>query len=216
MMPVKANTLSYLVAGAFLFVAGAPTLHGQPTQGDDGKMPPEIIVPIEKTEADFTFTGDGRLLYKHKPFQPALKVRTDSIRSFRIALRRDGKFAGAIAEDSDGQNSAFVLDLAEFAAIPLQPAGKWSGAQRIFWSPSGRHMLALCSYEGQRFVGVDLEAREVSDGSSSVATAILEQSKTIRRGTEKKTYSCSSSPRPAILTINLSVTWVKYWRGIWS
>lgn len=155
MMPFKSTTLWYLAAGAFLFFAGQPALHGESS---------EVIVPIGRTEGGFTFTSDGSLLYHQKQFQPAFTVRTDSVRSFRISLRDDGKFAGAIAEDSDGQNSAFVLDLTGLSAIPLQPAGKWSGVQRVFWSPSGKHLVALCSYEGQRLMGVNLESRKVSDG----------------------------------------------------
>jgi hypothetical protein len=40
----------------------------------------------------------------------------------------------------------------------------WSGAQQVFWSPSGRYMLALCSYEGQRFIGVDVQTKTVVEG----------------------------------------------------
>jgi len=124
----------------------------------------EVTVPIGKTSDGFSFSTAGALSYKGKPFNPAVQVKAESVQSFRISLRGDKGFAGAIAEDGDGQNSAYLLNLGSQTATPLQKAGTWSAAQQLFWSPSGRYMLALCSSEGQRFIGVNLQTEKVIDG----------------------------------------------------
>lgn len=134
------------------------------SQGESPSL--ELTVPLGKTAGDFTFAKSGVLSYKGKAFNPAVKVRADSIQSFRISLSGNKHWAGAIAEDVDGQNSIYLLELDTLAATPLQQAGMWSGAQQVFWSPSGRYMLALCAYEGQRFIGVDLKTKKVIEGDS--------------------------------------------------
>jgi hypothetical protein len=121
-------------------------------------------VPLGATESEFTFSKTGTLTYKGKPFNPAVEVKPDSVHTFRIYSSKTKGFAGAIAEDVDGQNSAFLLDLESLLSTPLQKAGKWSGAQKVFWSPSGRYMLTLCTYEGQRFIGIDLKTKNVVEG----------------------------------------------------
>src|SRR5215203_676983 len=82
----------------------------------------ELTVPIGKTVDNFTFSKSGLLSYKGKSFSPAIKVRPDWVQTFRIALRRDRGLAGAIAEDGDGQNSVYLLDLGTQTATPLQRA----------------------------------------------------------------------------------------------
>jgi hypothetical protein len=56
------------------------------------------------------------------------------------------------------------LELGTLVSTPLQKPGTWSAAQRVFWSPSGQYMLALCAYEGQRFVGASLKTKKVVEG----------------------------------------------------
>jgi|CXWL01.1.fsa_nt_gi hypothetical protein len=136
----------------------------QSLEGQTSSAAPEIVVAIGKPAGAFTLSNDGSLLYRTKQFRPAIKVNTDTVRSFSIVPRKDGKFAGALAQDSDGQNFAFLLKLTDFSSTPLQAAGKWSAAQSFFWSPSGRYLLALCSYEGHRFVGIDVESRKLTEG----------------------------------------------------
>ncbi len=136
----------------------------QTKQTEKGEPVTELTVPVGKTVEGFTFSQSGTLSYKGKAFNPAVKVKVESVQSFRISLRNDKGLAGAIAEDGDGQNSLYALDLDAHSATPLQKAGTWNGAQRVFWSPSGRYMLALCAYEGQRFVGIDLQTKKVVEG----------------------------------------------------
>jgi hypothetical protein len=123
-----------------------------------------IRVPVGKTAGDFTYLKDGTLVFKNGPFSPPVKMSPDSVQSFKISIRKDAAFAGAIAEDSDGMNDAFLLDLTSYTSTPMQEVTQHSAAQQIFWSPSGRYMLALCAYEGQRFISVDLYARKVVEG----------------------------------------------------
>jgi hypothetical protein len=125
---------------------------------------PEITVPLGKTVGDFTFSKGGTLSYRGKSFNPVVQVRAEYIPSFRISMSRDGQLAGAIAEDVDGQNSLYLLDLRTLVATPFQKPRMSSAAQQVFWSPSGRYMLALCAYEGQRFVGADLKTKKVVEG----------------------------------------------------
>lgn len=134
------------------------------SKGEEGKVLPEITVPLGKTAGNFTFSKGGTLSYKGKSFNPAVQVKAENIQSFRISLSRDGQMAGAIAEDVDGQNSIYLLDLGTLASTPLQKPGTWSAAQRVFWSPSGKYMLALCEYEGQRFIGAALKTKKVVEG----------------------------------------------------
>jgi hypothetical protein len=145
------------LAGCLLAQAG--------TAGAKGGSPAvELTVPLGQSVSGFTFSKTGSLTYRGKPFSPAVAVRANSVSAFKIDFRKDNRFAGAISEDGDGQNSAFLLDLSSLVSTPLQQAGKWSAAQKLFWSPSGRYMLALCSYEGQRFISVDLQTKKVVEG----------------------------------------------------
>jgi len=141
--------------------ASAPSAEAK---GQEALASPEITVPLGKTAGNFTFSKGGALSYKGKSFNPAVQVKAENIQSFRISMSRDGKMAGAIAEDVDGQNSLYLLDLGTLTSTPLQKPGTWSAAQRVFWSPSGRHMLALCAYEGQRFIGANLNTKKIVEG----------------------------------------------------
>jgi hypothetical protein len=157
---MRASTCTtWIWIGVVALLAGAPSVAGQTSSAA-----PEIVVTIGKTSGAFALSNDGSLLYRTQQFRPAIKVNTDSVRSFSIVPRKDGKFAGALAQDSDGQNFAFLLNLIDFSSTPLQAAGKWSAAQSFFWSPSGKYLLALCSYEGHRFVGIDVETRTLTEG----------------------------------------------------
>jgi hypothetical protein len=139
--------------------------YAQAKAGTQGRpVVEELTVLLGKTLDNFAFSQSGLLSYKGKPFNPAVRVKPDSVQSFRISLHQSKGLAGAIAEDADGQNSAYLLDLGTQTATPLQKAGTWSGAQQVFWSPSGRYMLVLCAYEGQRFLGVNLQTKKVVEG----------------------------------------------------
>jgi hypothetical protein len=125
---------------------------------------PEITVSLGNTVGNFTFSTGGALSYKGKSFNPSVQVKAENIQAFRISMSRDGQMAGAIAEDVDGQNSVYLLDLVALVSTPLQKPGTWSAAQRVFWSPSGHYMLALCAYEGHRFLGITLKTKRVVEG----------------------------------------------------
>jgi hypothetical protein len=153
-----------LLLASLLLLSRHAYLQAEAETHGSGSTVVDLSVPIGKTVDNFTFSKNGLLSYKEKYFNPAIKVRPDSVQSFKISLLKDKGLAGAIAEDGDGQNSAYLLDLGAQTATPLQKSGTWSGAQKIFWSPSGRYMLALCSYEGQRFIGVDLQTKKVVEG----------------------------------------------------
>lgn len=134
------------------------------SKGQGGLALPEIKVTLGKNAGHFTFSKGGTLLYKGKSFNPSVQVNPECVQSFRISMSRDGEMAGAIAEDLDGQNSLYLLALGTLVSTPLQKPGTWSAAQRVFWSPSGQYMLALCAYEGQRFIGANLKTKKVVDG----------------------------------------------------
>ncbi len=148
----------------------------QSTTKDAQADPPvaiEFALPLGNTVSEFTYSKSGTILYKGKKFNPAVTSRPDDVPTFRISLLKERGLAGAIAEDVDGQNRLFLLDLKTSVSTPLQPPGMSSAAQRVFWSPSGRYMLALCTYEGQRFVGVELKSKKVSEGDFLAANGRL-------------------------------------------
>jgi len=149
-----------LLLAPWFLLAGQACRQAKAKTHTSGSTVVEISVPLGKTVGNFTFSKSGLLSYQGKSFSPAVKVRPDSVRSFRISLPKDKGLAGAIAEDEDGKNSLYLLELAARTAIPLPEAE----AQKIFWSPSGRYMLAYCSYEGEAFLGVDLETQKVVQG----------------------------------------------------
>jgi hypothetical protein len=123
-----------------------------------------LVVPLGQTVSGFTFSKEGVLTYKGKPFEPAVQASPDSVQKFRISLNREKRLAGAISEDVDGLSRLFLLDLADRSSIHLPEGVEWTGAQKIFWSPSGRYLLAFFFYEEQFFVRIDLRTKEVKQG----------------------------------------------------
>ena len=184
----------------WLLLTAQVIAQGTKDDGQGGSATPDLAIPLGKTVSEFTFSQSGTLSYKGKPFNPAVKVKPDSVQSFRISLNKDKERAGAIAEDLDGQNSLYLLELDTHSATPLQKPGTWSAAQQVFWSPSGRYMLALCTYEGQRFIGIDLKTKQVTEGDFL--------------GSEGKLWRISDEPRWAkdadILTFTVEETCSPY------
>lgn len=170
---------------------------GPKSQGESPS--PELTVPLGKTAGDFTFSKSGILSYKGRAFNPAVKVRADSIQAFRISFSRDKNWAGAIAEDVDGQNSAYLLDLGTLVAVPLQKAGMWSAAYQVFWSPSGEYMLVLCAYEGQRFIGASLSTKTVVEGDflgSGGKRWVITDEPTWYKGSDALTFTVNETCDP--------------------
>src|SRR5262249_40251670 len=132
-----------LAASLFVFAGQACSQAKAKTHGS-GPKAVKISIPIGKTVGDFTYSKNGDLSYQGKPFHPAVKVDPESVLSFRISLLKDRGLAGAIAEDGDGKNLLYLLELATRTATPLPDAEAAPAAQKIFWSPSGRYMVAFC------------------------------------------------------------------------
>jgi hypothetical protein len=137
---------------------------GKPAVSRSSSPAAELSVPLGQTAGGFTFSKDGSLSYKGKPFEPAVKVSPESVQKFRISLNRVRSLAGAISEDSDGLSRLFLLDLAARSSTGLPRGVEWTGAQKIFWSPSGRYLVAYFSYEEEFFVGIDLRTKKVKRG----------------------------------------------------
>ncbi len=141
-----------LLALAFCF-----PLYAQGTDAD------EFTVGLGKTVNGFNFSRKGALTYNGKRFTPALTVNVKNITEFKISMLEQKKWAGAIAVDGDGQNTLFFLDLAKMTSTPMQKRGSWNAAQKIYWSPSQKYMVALCAYEGESFVRIDTKTKSVRD-----------------------------------------------------
>jgi hypothetical protein len=136
----------------------------------------EFEVPLGRTVKGFTY-APRRLSYRGRAFRLSAALAPEVTPKFRISLNETRHLAAAIAVDTDGQSPAFVLDLSDYSVI--EPRG-WA-AQQAYWSPSGRYVLFHCAYEGERFVGVDLKTRKVTEG------AFL--------STQKKVWSLYADPR---------------------
>ncbi len=130
------------------------------------EIPGQIVfsVPLGEVVNGFKFSGNGELTYDENQFSPALYVNTNNIMEFKISMVPEKHWAGAIAVDGDGQNALFFLDLTDMIATPMQ-SGKWNAAQEIFWSPSLNYMVALCAYEGERFVSFNTQTKKIIEVS---------------------------------------------------
>jgi hypothetical protein len=134
-------------------------------------MPPDskpaltvFDVPIGSTVQAFTFSKSGELLYKAKPFVPPVLERKDT-KSFHIQLVPSRNLAAATGKDIDGQNTLYLLKLNVAASIPFQRGWvKWVAPWNTYWSPSGKYLIALCAYEGERFLRAAIKSGEVVDG----------------------------------------------------
>jgi hypothetical protein len=122
----------------------------------------EFEVSIGKTANGFIYSNNGELLFKGKPFRPAIKANINYVKKFKLSILKSKNIAAAIAMDVDGKNSLFVLDLNKGLSLPLQKYG--CPAADIFWSPSQKYMLALCAYEGERFISLDIQNNKIING----------------------------------------------------
>lgn len=118
-------------------------------------------VPLGKTINGFHYSSNGQLTYNGINFSPNIKAITAYVAEFKISLLNAKKIAGAIAMDMDGQNFLFLLDLSTMTAVPLQMANSWNAAIEMYWSPSQKYMVALCSYEGQNFISINTETKKI-------------------------------------------------------
>ncbi len=118
-------------------------------------------LPLLNSINGFKYSKSGELTFHGKSFSPKVKATTEYVPLFKISMLPEKNIAGAIAMDQDGQNFLFLLDLNSMSATPLQPYESWNAAQEIFWSPSTKYMLALCAYEGQSFISIDLDTKAI-------------------------------------------------------
>jgi hypothetical protein len=104
--------------------------------------------------------------YKGADFSPPVAAATASTQHFEISHLPRRRMAGAIGWDEDGQHTLYLLRLADHSAVSFQRGNvPYVAAVRTFWSPSGRYLLALCSYEGQPFVQANLDSGAIQEGS---------------------------------------------------
>ena len=121
-------------------------------------------VPLGRTESNFIYANNGSLRYRGKNFSPTVTVNTSDVSRFKVSLLKSKNLAAAISVDGDGQNKLFLLNLSSFTSTPLQRQGMWNAAQEVFWSPSQKYMVALCAYEGERFIRIDLNTKQILEG----------------------------------------------------
>jgi hypothetical protein len=124
----------------------------------------EFEVPLGKTVNGFTYSQNGELLFQGKSFHSTIKANTSDVPKFKISILRSENIAAAIAMDCDGKNLLFSIDLSRVTSQPMQASDTASAALKIFWSPSKKYMLALCSYEGERFISLDLNNKRSING----------------------------------------------------
>lgn len=124
----------------------------------------EFEVPLGGASNGFTYTRRGSLFYNGRNFSPSVTANIDDVQKFKISFLPSSGLAGVISVDGDGQNRLFLLNLNDFSSIPMQLPGHWNAAQKVFWSPSRKYMVALCAYEGERFVSMDLNTMRMVEG----------------------------------------------------
>ncbi len=130
----------------------------------DMSSPEHLEVRRGDTQHGFTYDSSGQLFYNSKPFKPAI-IAPEYITAFDISLLPRRALAAAIGDDLDGQNILYLLKLGTGVAVPFQNGKvKWVAARKVFWSPSGRYLLALCAYEEQRFLRADIKTGEIVVG----------------------------------------------------
>ena len=121
----------------------------------------EVIVPKGGSLGPFSFSATGALTFKSRAFSPAVQLNSpDNYTAFRIAVlhgKNEG-IAAAIAEDIDGQDSLYILDLQNGTARQF---GGHANVE-LFFERSGRHMVVLYSYEGSWLATVDLQTKRES------------------------------------------------------
>jgi len=133
-----------------------------PTSKDGAKIT-DIVnfeIPINKIFYEFTYTQGGILIYQGRKFNPSVIANINDVRKFKVSILRPKGLAAAIAVDNDGKHKLFFIDLNKGTSI-LVPG---CAALDVFWSPSQKYLVTLCSYEGQWFVSIDLYTQKIRKG----------------------------------------------------
>lgn len=118
----------------------------------------EFVIARGETTNGFTFTTDGVLLYNKAIFSPPVSARYPDIPKFKISILNSKQLAAAISLDQDGKTQLFLMDLKKGTSREIYEGGV---ASQIYWSPSGKYLVVLCSYEGERFISIDLATGKV-------------------------------------------------------
>ncbi len=123
----------------------------------------EFEVPLGKTVNSLTYAQSGNLMYQEKTFRPSVTANINDVQKFKISILKSKNLAAVIAEDLDNKHKLFLIDLSKGTSIQIPPEGI-SAAVKIYWSPSQRYMVALCSYEGEWFISIDLNTKKIING----------------------------------------------------
>jgi len=161
------------IATAFLVAIAIASLADTPRKDKQRAAAPQNAFDINRGVAEhgFSYEQSGSLLFNGKRFKPSVSGTKDMPR-FHIALSPGGRFAAAAGKDIDGQDTLYLLKLNVLTAVPFQRGQYRSvgGVIGTWWSPSGKYLVALCAYEGQRFVRADIKTGELVDGPWLKAT----------------------------------------------
>lgn len=118
----------------------------------EGLSAREFTVALGGAAGDFEFSASGDVFYRGTAFRPRVHFTPDSTPEILVSIPDSGTVAAVVGLDSDGQRSFFLLHLDEGRGIFCN-----APARDLYWSPDGRHLVALNVYEGQYFSSVDLE-----------------------------------------------------------
>lgn len=115
---------------------------------------------------DFSFTAEGTLLYRGRPFMPPI-AEPNTIGRFEVAARRGSGDALAIGREIDGWDTGYLLDTKTQAAVPLRPGPSPTlcvGCGDSYWSPSGRYVVVHWGggERGEGFVVIDTTIRKIA------------------------------------------------------
>ena len=120
----------------------------------------EFEIALGKTVYGFTYTDEGVLLYDGKSFSPEVRANKSDVPKFKISILNSKKLAAGIGLDIDGKTYLFLMDIRRGTSREIEE-GRTAG--RIYWSPSEKYLVVLCTQEGNRFIQVDLNSGNVLD-----------------------------------------------------
>lgn len=112
-----------------------------------------------ETKDDLTYNQKGYLLYKNKPFVNSIKLEIQEIPKVDISLNEAKGVASAVGLDIDGKNELYFLDLVTLKSIKIGVCP----SSKVFWTPSSKYMVALCSSDFQWFVRIDLATKKTNN-----------------------------------------------------
>jgi len=121
----------------------------------------DFEIGLGESAHGFTYTKNGKLLYNRQELSPKISVNKSEIPKFRLSVSQAKKLAAGIALDSYGKTILYFIDLEKMSSREIDEGNT---AYKAFWSPSGNFLVVLCSYEGERFISINLANGKVSAG----------------------------------------------------